>query len=127
MPTHNKSLQMQETFSFKVKLCDSPDDEPLTIVVYDWFTREGTPPRTGNQAVVLVDGDQTWADVYKDMQVAKKDIRIATWLCRPNMELVRPEADGVSEPADREHYRFVGDDLYPDLKHVVVQMALDAR
>jgi phosphatidylserine/phosphatidylglycerophosphate/cardiolipin synthase-like enzyme len=106
MPTNGESLPMPDAFSFRVKLCDSPDDEPLTIVVYDWFTREGTPPRAGNKAEVLVDGARTWDCVYDDMQAAKKDIRIATWLCRPNMELVRPAAYGVTEPAEREHFRF---------------------
>ena len=49
---------------------------------------------------------KTWAYVYKDMQAAKRDIRIATWLCRPDIELVRPKGHGVTEPAEREHYRF---------------------
>jgi phosphatidylserine/phosphatidylglycerophosphate/cardiolipin synthase-like enzyme len=103
---NDESFRTLDAFSFRVKLCDSPDDEPLTIVVYDWFTREGTPPRAGNMAEVLVDGAQTWAYVYKDMQAAKKDIRIATWLCRPDMEMVRPKDCAVTEPADREQYRF---------------------
>ncbi|MEJ2099477.1 MAG: phosphatidylserine/phosphatidylglycerophosphate/cardiolipin synthase family protein [Desulfobacterales bacterium] len=106
MPPNDQYYDTQETFSFRVKLCAGPDDEPLTIVVYDWFTREGTPPRAGNKAEVLVDGAQTWAYVYKDMQAAKSDIRIATWLCRPDMELVRPEKYGVTEPAERANYRF---------------------
>jgi phosphatidylserine/phosphatidylglycerophosphate/cardiolipin synthase-like enzyme len=96
----------QESFSFRVRLCDSPEDPPLTIVVYDWFTREGTPPRAGNKAEVLVDGAQTWQTVFRDMQAAKKDIRIATWLCRPDIELVRPESLSVTEPAERKQYRF---------------------
>ena len=106
MPPNDPLYDTQETFSFRVKLCASPDDEPLTIVVYDWFTQEGTPPRTGNKAEILVDGAQTWAYVYNDMQAAQEDIRIATWLCRPDMELMRPEADGVSEPIEREPFRF---------------------
>jgi phosphatidylserine/phosphatidylglycerophosphate/cardiolipin synthase-like enzyme len=106
MLPNDGSFLMQDAFSFRVKLCASPDDEPLTIVVYDWFTREGTPPRAGNKAEVLVDGAQTWACVYNDLQAAKKDIRIATWLCRPNMELVRPKNYGVTEPVKRERYRF---------------------
>ena len=95
-----------DAFSFRVKLRDNPDDEPLTIVIYDWFTQEGSPPRAGNKAEVLVDGAQTWAYVHSDMQAAKKDIRIATWLCRPDMELLRPEQLGVTEPFEREDYRF---------------------
>jgi phosphatidylserine/phosphatidylglycerophosphate/cardiolipin synthase-like enzyme len=106
MTTGDPTFQVQETFSFRVKLRDSPEDPPLTIVVYDWFTREGTPPRAGNKAEVLVDGARTWGRVYADMQAAKEDIRIATWLCRPDMEMVRPQDAGVSEPADRNSYRF---------------------
>ncbi len=102
----DESFRTQDAFSFRVKLRDSPDDEPLTIVIYDWFTQEGSPPRAGNKAEVLVDGAQTWAYVHSDMQAAKKDIRIATWLCRPDMELLRPEQFGVTEPFEREHYRF---------------------
>ena len=99
-------LETNESFSFRVRLCDSPADTPLTIVVYDWFTREGTPPRAGNKAQVLVDGAQTWEYVYNDLQTAKKDVRIATWLCRPDIELVRPRRYAVTDPAEREHYRF---------------------
>ena len=99
-------FETSESFSFRVRLCDRPDDVPLTIVVYDWFTREGTPPRAGNKAEVLVDGAQTWEYVYKDIKAAKKDIRIATWLCRPDIELVRPESHGVTDPEERKHYRF---------------------
>jgi len=106
MPADDQSFQIQDAFSFRVKLCESPDDEPLTIVVYDWFTQEGTPPRAGNKAEVLVDGAQTWAYVHSDLQAAQKDIQIATWLCRPDMELVRPKEYGVTEPAERENYRF---------------------
>ena len=70
MPADDQSFQIQDAFSFRVKLCESPDDEPLTIVVYDWFTQEGTPPRAGNKAEVLVDGAQTWAYVHSDLQAA---------------------------------------------------------
>ena len=106
MLTNDQLFKTQESFSFRVRLCDSPDCAPLTIVIYDWFTREGTPPRAGNKAEVLVDGAQKWAYVHKDIQSAKKDIRIATWLCRPDIELVRPKSLGVTEPTEREHYRF---------------------
>jgi hypothetical protein len=53
---NDESFRAQDAFSFRVKLRDSPDDEPLTIVIYDWFTQEGSPPRAGNKAEVLVDG-----------------------------------------------------------------------
>jgi hypothetical protein len=103
---NNGSSQAEESFSFRVKLCDSPDDKPQIIVVYDWFTGVGTPPRAGNKAEVLVDGAQTWKSVSEDMQAAKQDIKIATWLCRPDIELVRPKDRAVTEPAERAHYRF---------------------
>jgi phosphatidylserine/phosphatidylglycerophosphate/cardiolipin synthase-like enzyme len=106
MLANDQLFKTKESFSFRVRLCDSPDYAPLTIVIYDWFTREGTPPRAGNKAEVLVDGAQTWAYVYKDIQAAKRDIRIATWLCRPDIELVKPKSHGVTEPTEREHYRF---------------------
>jgi phosphatidylserine/phosphatidylglycerophosphate/cardiolipin synthase-like enzyme len=123
MPANDQSFQIQDAFSFRVKLCESPDDEPLTIVVYDWFTQEGTPPRAGNKAEVLVDGAQTWAYVHSDLQAAQKDIQIATWLCRPDMELVRPKEYGVTEPAEREQYRF-GQILDEKAKHGVIARVL---
>jgi phosphatidylserine/phosphatidylglycerophosphate/cardiolipin synthase-like enzyme len=103
---NNGSSQAEESLSFRVRLCDSPDDKPQNIVVYDWFTGVGTPPRAGNKAEVLVDGAQTWASVSKDMQAAKEDIKIATWLCRSDIELVRPKDLAVTEPAERKDYRF---------------------
>ena len=106
MSANSGSSQAEESFSFRVRLCDSLDDKPQIIVVYDWFTRVGTPPRAGNKAEVFVDGAQTWASVSKDMQAAKEDIKIATWLCRPDIELVRPKDLAVTEPEEREDYRF---------------------
>jgi phosphatidylserine/phosphatidylglycerophosphate/cardiolipin synthase-like enzyme len=104
--TNNGSSQAGESFSFRVRLCDSPDDKPQIIVVYDWFTRVGTPPRAGNKAEILVDGAQTWASVSRDMQAAKENVKIATWMCRPDIELVRPKELAVTEPEERANYRF---------------------
>ena len=106
MSANDGVSQAGDSFSFRVRLCDSPDDKPQTIVVYDWFTRVGTPPRAGNKAAVLVDGAQTWASVSADLKAAKQNIRIATWLCRPDIELIRPKELAVTEPAERADYRF---------------------
>lgn len=92
---------------FRVTVADSPDGARNRIVVYDWFSRhaEGTPPRTGNAVEVLVDGEQAWGRVADDLEAAEHEVQIATWICRPDIELRRPESLAVSDPAARERFR----------------------
>jgi phosphatidylserine/phosphatidylglycerophosphate/cardiolipin synthase-like enzyme len=83
-------------------------DGPFTrIVIYDWFTRgpDRAPPRGGNAAEVLVDGEASWQRVAEDLAGAQREVWIATWMCRPDHELERPEELALREPAERAHLR----------------------
>lgn len=96
-----------DVVSFKVELGASREGPLNRIVVYDWFTRgEGrAPPRGGNQVEVLVDGEETWGRVADDIEEAQGEVQIATWICRPNIELRRPQALALAEPPMRGHLR----------------------
>lgn len=98
--------------TFKVQLAESRDGPKNRIVVYDWFTRgkDRAPPRAGNLVEVLVDGQATWSRVAEDLEVAQQEIQIATWICRPDIELVRPSELACAEPRARAHLR-LGDVL----------------
>ena len=91
----------------RVALADSREGPVNRIVVYDWFTRgiDRAPPRAGNKVEVLVDGEQGWGRVAEDIEAAKDSIHIATWMCRPDIEMRRPEALAMAEPAERSHHR----------------------
>src|SRR5690606_1854277 len=77
------------------------------IVVYDWFTRgkDRAPPRGDNLVDVLVDGEAGWGRVADDLERAEREIQIATWMCRPNMELLRPPELALAEPDERARFR----------------------
>lgn len=96
----------QGGIELRVSLADSPDAPPNRIVIYDWFTRVGTPPRAGNDIELLVDGEAAWSRVFQDLSTAQETVQVATWMLRPDIELVRPEALAVAEPAERAQYRF---------------------
>ncbi len=93
--------------SFCVELAASRDGPINRLVVYDWFTRgkDRAPPRGGNRVEVLVDGEQGWGRVADDIEQAQDEVHIATWMCRPDIELRRPSALALAEPPDRGHLR----------------------
>lgn len=96
-----------DVVSLRVAAADSRDGRHNRIVVYDWFARgvDRAPARGGNQVEILVDGEQGWGRVADDLEQAKREINIATWMCRPDIELRRPKALAVSEPAERGQHR----------------------
>lgn len=93
--------------TFKVALAESRGGPSNRIVVYDWFTRgeNRAPPRGGNRVEVLVDGEAGWGRVADDLEYAEREIQIATWMCRPDIELRRPAELAVAEPRARDHLR----------------------
>jgi phosphatidylserine/phosphatidylglycerophosphate/cardiolipin synthase-like enzyme len=92
---------------FKVQLAETRDGPKNRIIIYDWFTRgkDRAPPRGGNRVEVLVDGEATWARVADDLEAARHEIQVATWICRPNIELRRPATLALAEPKARAHLR----------------------
>lgn len=93
--------------AFKVQLAETREGPRNRIIVYDWFTRgkDRAPPRGGNLVDVLVDGEATWSRVADDLEAAEHEIQIATWICRPNIELRRPAALALAEPKARAELR----------------------
>jgi len=91
--------------SFKVQLAEAPEGPKNRIVVYDWFTRgpNRAPPRGGNLVEILVDGQESWGRAAEDIEGAQEEIQIATWICRPNIELRRPLELALAEPIERGH------------------------
>lgn len=96
-----------DVVSLRVALAPSPEGHTNRIVVYDWFVRgvDRAPPRGGNKVELLVDGEAGWGRVADDLENAEKEINIATWMCRPQIEMRRPEELAVAEPAERGHLR----------------------
>lgn len=102
-----RALEVAESgIEIQVSLADSPEAEPNRLVVYDWFTRVGTPPRPGNDVELLVDGEQTWSRVFQDLSTAEAHVQVSTWMLRADIEMIRPEALATSEPEERSQYRF---------------------
>ncbi|HWB80708.1 MAG TPA: phosphatidylserine/phosphatidylglycerophosphate/cardiolipin synthase family protein [Nannocystaceae bacterium] len=113
-----------DVVEFKVELASSPDGARNRIVVYDWFTRDSgsSPPRGGNRIEALVDGEQTWTRVADDLDRAQSEVQIATWMCRPDMELRRPEELATSEPGARARFRL--GEVLERLAHADVRVRL---
>ncbi len=93
--------------TFRVSLASSREGPVNKLVIYDWFTRgeDRAPPRGGNRVEVLVDGEQGWGRVADDLDDARDEVHIATWMCRPDIELRRPNALALAEPPQRQHLR----------------------
>ena len=92
---------------FRAELADAPGGPVNRIVIYDWFARgeDRAPPRGGNQVEVLVDGEECWDRVAKDLAEASSEVQISTWMCRPDIELRRPWSLALSDPSQRAHLR----------------------
>ncbi len=96
-----------DVVEFCVSVADTPDGDFNRIVVYDWFSRapDVASPKGGNEVEVLVDGEAAWGRVADDLEAAEAEVQIATWICRPDIELRRPENLAVSRPEEREQHR----------------------
>lgn len=55
--------------------------------------------------VVLVDGEEAWSRVADDLETATSEVQIATWMCRPDLELRRAYELAAREPEEREAMR----------------------
>lgn len=98
---------MIDVVRFRIAVADSPTGERSRIVIYDWFARgdDRPPPRGGHQVEILIDGEQTWSRVAADLEQASREVRIAMWMARPDMELLRPAALAITEPRARAELR----------------------
>ncbi len=96
-----------DTVEFQASLATSPQGPYNRIVVYDWFTRgdDRASPKGGNHVEILVDGEAAWERVAEDLENASEEVQIATWMCRPDIELRRPEDLAMQGPSARAHLR----------------------
>ena len=58
---------------------------------HKWFASTGRPVRKGNSLTFLMDGEDFWGSVYKDLKRAKKEVLISTWWWQSFFELFRPQ------------------------------------
>lgn len=90
-----------------VLLSDRRDGPAVTLVVYDWFSVTGEfAPQPGNAVEPLVDGAAAWGRVKKDLAAATHDVRVASWMLRPDTELERPKPTALAGPEARAADRF---------------------
>ena len=75
------------------------------LVVFDWFSGYGTPPRAGNMVLSLIDGEQTWATVADDIDHAREELCISTWFADPDTELRRPLDWAIANSDQRARFR----------------------
>ncbi|HIN86289.1 MAG TPA: hypothetical protein EYN06_07400, partial [Myxococcales bacterium] len=71
------------------------DDEKLQVhtlyvgLQHHWFSSQGAPARRGNQIQLLMNGEDAWSQVYKDIKLATKSALVSTWWWDSEFELVR--------------------------------------
>jgi phosphatidylserine/phosphatidylglycerophosphate/cardiolipin synthase-like enzyme len=56
---------------------------------HKWFSAEGRPARHGNAVRFMMDGEEAWSTVKKDLDRATKDVMVSTWWWESDFELVR--------------------------------------
>ncbi|WP_146645357.1 phospholipase D-like domain-containing protein [Labilithrix luteola] len=66
---------------------------------HQWFSSTGRPARRDNDIELLMDGEQAWSTVSKDLRSAKKDIRVSTWWWESDFELTRSNDASLSADA----------------------------
>jgi phosphatidylserine/phosphatidylglycerophosphate/cardiolipin synthase-like enzyme len=76
------------------------------IAVFDWFSGMGTPPRAGNLAELLVDGEEAWGRAAADLGRAERELCLSTWFADPDIELRRPMELAIANPDRRAELRF---------------------
>lgn len=56
---------------------------------HKWFSAEGRPARRGNVIDLLMDGEEAWASVRRQLHAARRNILVSTWWWESDFELVR--------------------------------------
>lgn len=106
-PLPSETVAADLPVDVQVLSCDRPDGPAITLVVYDWFSLAGEfPPEPGNAVEALVDGAAAWGRVKADLLSATRDVRVASWMLRPDTELERPETMALDGPPARAADRF---------------------
>ncbi|PKN45856.1 MAG: hypothetical protein CVU59_07835 [Deltaproteobacteria bacterium HGW-Deltaproteobacteria-17] len=91
-----------EAFGFLSRLnrSTSPDGATLSSIAiglpHDWFSSSGRPMRRGNQITLLMDGEEAWEAVRKDLELAQHQILMASWWWESDFELTRVLPDHLT-------------------------------
>ncbi len=56
---------------------------------HKWFSSEGRPSRAGNAMRFMMDGEEAWSAVQKDLTRSTKEVLISTWWWQSDFELSR--------------------------------------
>ncbi len=59
---------------------------------HNWFSAQGRPARRGNRVTLLMDGEEAWTAVHRELQTAQNTVHMATWWWESNFELLRGTA-----------------------------------
>ncbi|MBL8603024.1 MAG: hypothetical protein JNK72_13960 [Myxococcales bacterium] len=57
-----------------------------------WFAANGRPARRGNTLDLLMDGEEAWRSVHRELGAARQSVHMATWWWESNFELIRDAA-----------------------------------
>ncbi len=66
------------------------------IIAPPWFSGTGYPVRTGNAVHPMVDGQETFREIYRALENAKETIHIATWWLEPGFPIRRESTGWLS-------------------------------
>jgi hypothetical protein len=63
---------------------------------HKWFSSEGRPSRDGNAVQFMMDGEEAWGTVAKELHKSTKEVLVSTWWWQSDFELTRAPI-GASE------------------------------
>jgi len=69
-----------------------PVHRVYTGLRHNWFSAQGRPARRGNRVSLLMDGEEAWTAVHRELQTARDTVHMATWWWESNFELLRGTA-----------------------------------
>ncbi len=61
------------------------------VLDYLWFTPAGTPPTTGNQLDLLIEGEEGWGAIADAIEQAEHTVHLTTWSYQPTLECRRQD------------------------------------
>lgn len=75
------------------------DGETLFVgLAHRYFASTGRPPREGNVAELLMDGESAWARAYERIAAAQETVHVATWWWESGFAMVRPAMAPPEDP-----------------------------
>ncbi len=66
-----------------------PTHELFAGLRHQWFSAQGRPARRNNAVSLMLDGQEAWGAVHRELRGAKSSVQVATWWWESSFELVR--------------------------------------